>query len=78
MLALTTVRERIAALLFLLLFGLGVSGGMVLLTLVLSLPLRMVAGNSERWRARIIRVASALSVGAGLWIALRAARAIVH
>jgi high-affinity nickel permease len=78
LLALTTVRERIAALLFLLLFGLGVSGGMVLLTLVLSLPLRMVAGNSDRWRARIIRIASALSVGVGLGIALRAARTVLH
>ena len=78
LLALTTVRERFAALLFLVLFGLGVSAGMVLLTLLLSLPLRMVTDNSDRWRARIIKVASGLTVAVGVWIALGAVRAILH
>jgi high-affinity nickel-transport protein len=78
LLALTTFHERITALLFLLLFGLGVSAGMVLLTLLLSLPLRMVTDNSDRWRARIIKVASGLSVAVGLCIALGAVRALLR
>ncbi len=78
LLALTTLQERFAALLFLLLFGLGVSAGMVLLTLLLSLPLRMVTDNSDRWRARIIKTASGLSVAIGVWIALGAVRAILR
>jgi high-affinity nickel permease len=78
LLALTTFHERITALLFLLLFGLGVSAGMVLLTLLLSLPLRMVTDNSDRWRARIIKVASGLSVAVGLCIALGALRALLR
>jgi high-affinity nickel permease len=78
LLALTSFQERFAALLFLLLFGLGVSAGMVLLTLLLSLPLRMVTGNSDRWRARIIKTASGLSVAVGVWIALGAVHAILR
>ncbi|MGA9521451.1 MAG: hypothetical protein WBV82_08310 [Myxococcaceae bacterium] len=68
LLALATFQERIAAFMFLLLFGVGVSGGMVLLTALLSMPLGFVVRNSERWRFRILRTASALSIALGLWM----------
>ncbi|WP_141617269.1 HupE/UreJ family protein [Myxococcus sp. AB036A] len=77
LLALATVKERMSALLFLLLFGLGVSGGMVLLTLLLSLPLSFVVRNSERWRSRILKGTSALSIALGTWMGLSALREFV-
>lgn len=66
--ALATVHEQLSALLFLLMFGLGVSGGMVLLTILLSLPLGFIVRNSERWRARILKTTSALGIGLGAWM----------
>lgn len=77
LLALSTVHERLPAFLFLLLFGLGVSGGMVLLTVLLSLPLGFIVRNSERWRAHILRMASVLSIGLGVWMGLSGLRALV-
>ncbi|WP_257453715.1 sulfite exporter TauE/SafE family protein [Archangium lipolyticum] len=77
LLALATVHERLPALLFLLSFGLGVSGGMVLLTVLLSLPLGFVVRNSERWRARILKATSALGIGLGVWMGLSGLRALV-
>jgi nickel/cobalt exporter len=77
LLALSTVHERLSAFLFLLLFGLGISGGMVLLTFLLSLPLGLVVRNSERWRAHILKVTSALSIGLGAWMGLSVLRALV-
>jgi nickel/cobalt transporter (NicO) family protein len=75
LLALATVHERLNAFLFLLLFGLGVAGGMVLLTILLSLPLGFVVRNSERWRARILKTASVLTIGLGVWMGLSGAAA---
>ncbi len=77
LLALATVKERLSAFLFLLLFGLGVSGGMVLLTALLSLSLGFVVRNSERWRSSILKVTSALSIALGAWIGLSALRSLV-
>ncbi|QRK06668.1 hypothetical protein JQX13_42420 [Archangium violaceum] len=77
LLALTTVRERLAAFLFLLLFGVGVSGGMVLLTILLSLPLGFVVRNSERWRSRVLKTTSALGIGLGAWMGVSGLRALV-
>ncbi|MBZ4420547.1 hypothetical protein [Myxococcus sp. RHSTA-1-4] len=77
LLALSTVHERLPAFMFLLLFGAGVSGGMVLLTVLLSLPLGFVVRNSERWRARILKVTSALSIGLGAWMGVAGLRALL-
>lgn len=77
LLALATVQERLAAFLFLLLFGLGVSAGMVLLTVLLSLPLGFVVRNSERWRARILKTTSALGIGLGAWMSVSGLRSLV-
>ncbi|WIG93453.1 hypothetical protein [Myxococcus sp. SDU36] len=76
-LALATVDEPLSAFLFLLLFGLGVSGGMVLLTVLLSLPLGFVVRNSARWRSRILKVTSAFSIALGAWMGLSALQALV-
>jgi nickel/cobalt exporter len=77
LLALTTMRERISALLFLLLFGTGVSVGMLLLTVLLSFPFRF-AGESNQWHSWIIKGASSLSIGVGVWIAVVAGQQMLH
>jgi high-affinity nickel permease len=77
LLALATVQDRLAAFLFLLLFGVGVSAGMVLLTVLLSLPLGFVVRNSERWRARILKTTSVLGIGLGVWMGVSGLRALV-
>ncbi|WNG37233.1 hypothetical protein F0U60_28650 [Archangium minus] len=77
LLALATVHERLAAFLFLLLFGVGVSVGMVLLTILLSLPLGFVVRNSERWRARILKTTSALGIGLGAWMGVSGLQALL-
>ena len=70
LLALTTIRERGTAMLYLSLFGLGTVVGMMALTGLLAVPL-LYAGRSPRLEVWIVRTASAASVGLGLLLAVR-------
>lgn len=67
LLALTTHADRLSALVYLGLFGVGTVLGMVLVTLALSWPLRLVQLD-ERWRTRVIRCAAGASICAGTWL----------
>ncbi len=69
--ALTTMSTRAQALLFLVLYGAGVVGGMMVVTLALAVPLRAVSRRSVIWRARLIRCAAGFSISAGLWFGVR-------
>lgn len=69
LLALTTLSAPRVAMLYLLLFGLGTVAGMMALTGLLSIPLRH-AGRSPRLESRLVRIASAASLGLGLLLAV--------
>lgn len=68
LLALTTLQDRLAALVYLGFFGLGTMLGMMLVTLLLSWSLRFAARFEAGARTRLIRGASALSIGVGTWL----------
>jgi hypothetical protein len=68
LLALTTLQDRFAALVYLGLFGLGTVLGMVLVTLLLSWSLSFAARFEAGVRTRLIRGAAALSIGMGAWL----------
>jgi hypothetical protein len=69
LLALSTLRERAAALAFLALFALASVLGMVLVTLLLSTTLHLaVAGRTVVARRLVTRLAAAASVVMGLWL----------
>ncbi len=70
LLALTTIRARGVAMLYLSLFGLGTVVGMMALTGLMALPLCQ-AGRFPRLEPWIVRVASAASLGLGLVLAVR-------
>jgi nickel/cobalt exporter len=59
-----------AAAAWLAVFGLGTVVGMVVVTLVLSAPLRFVERRGGAWHARVQRAAAALSVVVGVWLFL--------
>lgn len=71
LLALSTMADRPRALVFLVLYGVGVVFGMAGVTLALALPLGVAARRSEAWRAWVLRFAATLSVSAGLWLFVR-------
>jgi hypothetical protein len=68
LLALTSMRDRGAALGFLVLFGVGTVAGMLLVTLALSWPLRLTHRLTHRWRTGVLRVAASGSIALGLWL----------
>lgn len=70
LLALTTIRVRAVAMLYLSLFGLGTVAGMMALTGLLAVPL-CYAGRSTRLESGIVRTAGAASLGLGLLLAAR-------
>lgn len=70
LLALTSMGDRHAALVYLALFGAGTVLGMVLVTAALSWPLSLAARFDERWRTAILRAAAAASIALGLWLLL--------
>ena len=74
LLALTAIRPRAAAMLYLSLFGAGTVLGMMILTGLLALPLGY-AGRWPRLEPWIVRIASVASVGLGLVIGVRSSLA---
>lgn len=68
--ALMTLPTRLGALLYLLLFGLGVVAGMMLLTALMSWPLAWSARRSGGLHRGVQLVVSVASVGTGLAVAL--------
>jgi nickel/cobalt exporter len=68
--ALMTIPTKVGALLYLLLFGVGVVAGMVLITLVLGAALSWSVRHSERLHLGLMVGASAASVLVGLALAL--------
>ncbi len=68
LLALTSLGDRQAALLYLFVCGADTVLGMVLVTLVLSLPLGLAARLDARWQLAVLRAAAASSIALGLWL----------
>jgi len=69
---LTTLPSPAAAFLYLLVFGLGSTAGMLLLSGLMGLPFKLLAGSSERAATGLRVVVGVISIGIGL-VMLRAA-----
>lgn len=71
LLVLGSITQPALGLLYLLIFGVGTVGGMVLLTTVISVPVAVAASRSERISLWLGRAAGVLSVGLGLFLMVR-------
>jgi high-affinity nickel-transport protein len=69
LLVLATIRETMAALAYLLVFGIGTIAGMTLVTAMIALPAHYAASRMVRYERGIRVVAGALSLALGLFIA---------
>ena len=63
----TLLEDTGLGLAYLALFGIGVTGGMIVFALVAALTLGRAAANSELWGRRVTRYAGLGSIGVGLW-----------
>jgi high-affinity nickel-transport protein len=71
LLALTTIRSRPIATLYLGLFGLGTVAGMLLVTALLSLPLGYAARRSASLYGHVVLASAVLSIGFGMVLGMR-------
>ncbi|HJQ24857.1 MAG TPA: hypothetical protein VKA60_13145 [Blastocatellia bacterium] len=69
LLVLTTVDSRLAGLAFIAVFGVGSIGGMMAMSLVLGLPLRLTAGRFARAHKAVQALAAIFSLGLGMLMA---------
>lgn len=68
LLVLTSVRDAGWALLYLLVFGLGTVGGMVLLTSAIAIPATVTAERFQSFQRTLVRLTGAASVAFGLFL----------
>lgn len=69
LLVLTTIRETVPAVAYLLMFGFGTILGMMLVTVLLAAPALYATAKVDRWRAQVRWAAGALSIVFGLLLA---------
>jgi ABC-type nickel/cobalt efflux system permease component RcnA len=69
LLVLTTVPSTLLGLLYLVVFGLGSVGGMLLMSMVMSVPFVLTAGHFSSWHQPIKGLAGLLAVTFGLYFA---------
>lgn len=69
LLVLATIRGTVAAVAYLLMFGLGTVAGMMIVTLMLAAPALYATTRVERWRGGVRVAAGALSIAFGLLLA---------
>jgi sulfite exporter TauE/SafE len=63
-----TIDSRVIGLLYILVFGIGSIGGMMLMSLLVSLPFRLTSSRFERANQALQLIAGIISVTLGLWI----------
>jgi ABC-type nickel/cobalt efflux system permease component RcnA len=68
LIVLPTIQTRYLGLLYIIIFGIGSIGGMMLMSFLVSLPLRLTALRFSRINALLRCLASLASIGLGLWI----------
>lgn len=66
---LTTIKSTALAFAYIIVFGIGSIGGMMLMSLILSLPARFTAGHFERAHLAVRALAGFFSLGFGLFLA---------
>jgi high-affinity nickel-transport protein len=71
LLLLTTIRDRLWALLYLGLFGAGTVAGMILMTAVMSVPLALASRKTGALERRVASLTGTLSLVFGLVLAYR-------
>jgi sulfite exporter TauE/SafE len=63
-----TIPSRLTGFLYILIFGIGSIGGMMLMSFLVGLPLRLTAFRFNRFNALLRCAAGVFSVGFGLWL----------
>jgi ABC-type nickel/cobalt efflux system permease component RcnA len=63
-----TIQSRLTGFLYILIFGVGSIGGMMLMSFLVGLPFHLTALNFNRFNLLLRSVAGIFSVGLGLWI----------
>ncbi len=71
LLVLATIREPAWGLWYLLIFGLGTVGGMMLMTAVIVLPFAATSHRAARWNGNLRLASGVISIAFGLFIAYR-------
>lgn len=71
LLVLSTIRQPIVALVYVLIFGIGSTGGMMIMSALVGLPARLTAHRFTRVNAMLRGAAGAFSVALGLLITLQ-------
>ncbi len=68
LLVIPTIESRAVGLIYIVVFGLGSIGGMMLMSLLVSLPFRLTASKFERTNRFMQVAAGVISISLGLWI----------
>ena len=69
LLVLATIPSPLAGVLYIVVFGVGSTAGMLVLSGVIALPFVLTAGRSDRVNAAIRATAGAASIILGIWLA---------